>query len=308
MTRRLRWGAAIIVLLAALALTDRERRPRPPHRTEMLQAADSRVRTLRAGAGDTTLVLIHGYGEHLLTWRGVVDPLASSYRVVAFDLPGFGGSEKPDRPYTLDAMAREVTGFLERWTRGPVILVGHSMGGALAARAALDRPDLVDGLILIAPAGLRIGLGPIAHDATPARATAIGLWEAARAFVTPLHDPEWLAEPQDIASYEPTTDPAFRRSTGRALLEFDFQGIGDGFRQIRQPTLLIWGTGDPVIPADVGRELASLLPCRQWVLLDRTLHRPQAEKPDTVVSLMRSFLADPSCQTGPRDWPDSRHP
>ncbi len=304
--RRTRWITISLLLAGALVLTDRQRQPQPPHRAELLQAGDTRVRTLRAGAGDMTLVLLHGYGEHLLTWRGVFDPLAASHRVIAFDLPGFGGSEKPDRPYTLGMMAGEVAGFLDRWARGPVVLVGHSMGGAVAARVALDRPDLVDALVLIAPAGLRIGLGPITHDATPARATAIGVWEAARAFVTPLHDPEWMAEPAGMAEYNPTTDPAFRRSTGRALLEFDFQGIGEDFGQIRQPTLLIWGTGDPVIPIAIGEEVADLLPCRQWVRLERTLHRPQAERPDTVASLLRSFLAAPGCAPKGRDWPDSR--
>ena len=303
---RARWIIASLLLVGTLVVTDRPRHPRPPHRAELLQAGETRVRALRAGTGDTTLVLLHGYGEHLLTWRGVVDPLAAGHRVIAFDLPGFGGSEKPDRPYTLGMMATEVTGFLDRWTRRPVVLVGHSMGGAVAARVALDRPDLVDALVLIAPAGLRIGLGPITQDATPARATAIGLWEAARAFVTPLHDPEWMAEPPGMAEYDPTTDPAFRRSTGRALIEFDFQGIGRGFGQIQQPTLLIWGTGDPVIPFEIGEEVAGLLPCRQWARLERTLHRPQAERPDTVTSLIRSFLANPGCAPKGQDWPDSR--
>lgn len=300
------WWLSTGLLLGTLVLTDRPRQPRPPHRAELLQAGDVRVRTLRAGSGDTTIVLLHGYGEHLLTWRGLLDPLARHYRVVAFDLPGFGGSEKPDHPYTLPVMAAEVIDFLERWTRQPVVLVGHSMGGAVATRIALDRPDLVAGLVLIAPAGLRIGLGPVTHDATPARATVIGIWEAARAFVTPLHDPEWLADPPEIAAYDPTTDPAFRRSTGRALLEFDFEGIGDGFRAIRQPTLLVWGRGDPVIPFEVGEAISRLLPCRQWAPLERTLHRPQAERPDTVTSLILAFLAKPNCGKDRRDWPDSR--
>jgi 2-hydroxy-6-oxonona-2,4-dienedioate hydrolase len=220
---------------------------------------------------------------------------ARRYRVIAFDLPGFGASEKPDRPYTLAALAGEVIAFLERWTRGPVVLVGHSMGGAVAARVALDRPDLVGLLVLIAPAGLRIGLGPVTNDPTAARATVIGVWEAARAFVTPLQDPEWLEDPPEVASYNPATDPAFRRSTGRALMEFDFEGIGDEFRRIRQPTLLVWGRGDPVIPFEVGQRIAEILPCRQWAPLERTLHRPQAERPDTVTSLILGFLSNPAC-------------
>jgi 4,5:9,10-diseco-3-hydroxy-5,9,17-trioxoandrosta-1(10),2-diene-4-oate hydrolase len=302
---RARWLIVGLVLLAGLTLTDRPRTPRPPHQAELLQAGDARVRALRAGAGDTTLVLLHGYGEHLLTWRGVVDPLATRYRVVAIDLPGFGASEKPDAPYTLPAMASRIEDFLGRWTRPPVVLAGHSMGGAIAAQVALDRPDLVQGLILIAPAGLRIGLGPITDDVTPARAGAIGIWEAARAFLTPLHDPEWLREPPGLEDYNPTADPAFRRSTGRALMEFDFVGIGTKLSGIRQPVLLLWGRRDPIIPWQVGRDIANLLPCNKFVTINGALHRPQFERPDTVASLILAFLAEPRCDSRTEDWPKS---
>lgn len=296
------------LMVGTAALLDAPRNSRPGHQAELVPAGETRVRTLTAGSGDTTLVLLHGYGEHLLTWRSVVDPLARRYRVVALDLPGFGASDKPDREYSLEFLAAEVGAFLSRWAQPPTVLVGHSMGGAIATRLAVTRPDLVHGLILIAPAGLRIGLGPIADDPTPARAASIGAWEAARAFVTPLHDPDWLREPAELAGYDPTTDPAFRRAAARALLEFDFEGIGEDFARIPQPTLLIWGSADPVIPIEVGEEVAAMLPCRRWEVLRRTLHRPQVERPDTVVSLVLDFLADPSCESPGRDWPVLRQP
>lgn len=262
-----------------------------------------RLRAVRAGAGDTTIVLLHGYGEHLLTWRALLDPLAQRHAVLALDLPGFGASDKPERPYTLDWMASVVSEVLERHSAGTVVLVGHSMGGAIAAQVTLDRPDLVDALVLVAPAGLRIGLGPITADRTPTRASIIGAWEAVRAFVTPLHDPDWLADPPEVARYNPATDPAFRRSTARTLVEFDFEGIGQRFAAIHQPTLLIWGAQDPVVPFTAGLEIAAMLPCRVWAPLPRTLHRPHAERPDTVARIMLSFLRDPGGCSGAREVP-----
>jgi pimeloyl-ACP methyl ester carboxylesterase len=289
-------AALLLILLGlGLTLTDRQPRHHPMHQAEILTAGGVPVRAVRAGRGDTTLVLLHGYGEHLLTWRSVFDPLSSRYQVVALDLPGFGGSGKPDTAYTLPAMAERVRQFIATWTTPPVILVGHSMGGAIAAEVALAAPDLVQGLILIAPAGLDVGLAPITDGPTPGRARAIGVWEATRAFITPLHDPGWLRESDSLSRYDPALDPAFRRSTGRVLEEFDFRGIGPRFADIRQPTLVVWGLDDPVIPADLADSLAGLIPCHHLVTLARTLHRPQVERPDTVVTVIRRFLEAPTC-------------
>lgn len=295
-----RWAIVGLLLTASLGAVDRPRPANPVHRAEFLTVGTLRLRSVQAGTGDTTLVLLHGYGEHLLTWRAVIEPLAAQYTVLALDLPGFGASDKPDRPYTLPWLASVVTEVIESRATGPVVLVGHSMGGAIAAQVALERPDLVDALVLIAPAGLRIGLGPITADRTPAVASVIGVWEGVRAFVTPLHDPDWLAHPPERARYNPVSDPAFRRSTARTLVEFDFEGVGQRFAELHQPTLLIWGAQDPVVPFTAGLEIAAMLPCRTWAPLPRTLHRPHAERPDTVARIMLSFLA------GPRDCPGAR--
>src|SRR5512141_88632 len=144
MLRRLRWFLVALLLgVITLQLIDRPRQPHPPHRAEMLQAGDVRVRTVRAGRGAPTFVLIHGFGEHLLTWRGIFDLLARDHRALAFDIPGFGGSDKPPGPYTLEATAGRVGDFLARYTSPPVVLVGNSMGGAIAAEVALRYPDRV---------------------------------------------------------------------------------------------------------------------------------------------------------------------
>jgi len=285
-----------ILLLPILFLTDQ----RPPdgarHRAIWLDADGLSLRALVTGAGDTTLVLLHGYGEHLLTWRAVLDPLASRYRVLAFDLPGFGGSDKPDRPYTREAMVGTVTAVLERWTRPPVILIGHSMGGQIAAETAIARPDLVAGLVLIAPAGLDIGLGGIADSITPRRAGFIGAWEAARATLVPMHDRAWLGEPEDRAAYDPAFDPAYRRSAARVLTDFDFEGMGERYTLVQQPTLVIWGTADPVVPYEVAPRLMGQLPCASLAVLERTLHRPQVERPDTTAALILGFLRRQGCE------------
>ena len=140
--------------LAALWVLRDHAKPAPRHRAEWLDADGIPVRTVRAGTGDTTLLLLHGFGESLTTWRAVFDPLAAHTRVVAIDLPGFGGSAKPDTTYSLPVMTERLSRFIDRWTpSGTLVVVGHSMGGELAASLAMARPDRVSLLVLIAPSG-----------------------------------------------------------------------------------------------------------------------------------------------------------
>jgi pyruvate dehydrogenase E2 component (dihydrolipoamide acetyltransferase) len=270
-----RWWLITPALAALWAQLDRPR-PAPLHRAEWLDAGGVPVRTVRAGRGDTTLLLLHGYGESLTTWRALLDPLAAAYRVIALDLPGFGGSAKPDLPYSVEAQTERLSRFVDQWTQGPLAVVGHSMGGELAASLALARPDRVSLLVLIAPAGYRIGLGGIAGSMTPGRARAIGKYLALRSFITPIHDPAWLGEPDSAARYDQTTDPSYRRSAARVLEEFAFEGFRDRFGELTQPTLLLWGGLDPVVPFAVGDSLSRLIPCVRYVPFPNAFHRPHA--------------------------------
>ena len=288
-----------VPLLGFLAWLQNNPDPAPRHQAEWLDAGGNTVRVVRAGRGDTTLLLLHGYGESLTTWRAIFDPLAELARVVALDLPGFGSSEKPDTQYSLPAITERLSRFIDAWTTGPLVVFGHSMGGEVAASLAMARPDRIKALVLIAPAGFRIGLGGITDSMYPSKAAALGRYLGLRSFITPIHDPAWLGEPDSMAGYDLTLDPAFRRSAARVLEEFDFTGLRDRFVEVRQPTLLIWGGNDPVVPFSVADSVASLIPCSRLAVLEKAFHRPHAEMPDTVLRMVRAFLARPGCGAGP---------
>lgn len=289
-----RWWV-IALLLAGLWLLEDRPRPRPAHVAEWLDAGGVRVRTARAGSGDTTLLLLHGFGESMTTWRALFDPLSATWRVVAIDLPGFGVSEKPDTSYSLPAMTERLSRFIDRWIQGPLVVVGHSMGGELAAALALARPDRVNLLVLIAPAGFRIALGGLVDTMDPGKARTLGRYLAFRSFITPIHDRDWLQEPDSTANYDQTRDATYSRAAARVLEEFDFTGLRDRFQEISQPTLLIWGGLDPVIRIAVGDTLSQLIPCVRYVGLPKAFHRPHAEIPDTVLAEIVAFIRAPRC-------------
>lgn len=288
MTRRL-MPVVLLLLLLAIGLRGRAASPPGAHRAEWLAAGDVHVRAVRFGTGDTTLVLLHGFGESLMSWRAVADRLAERRRVVLLDLPGFGLSEKPEvGPWDLGAMHGRLSAFLAQWTDGPLVVVGHSMGGELAAALALGDTTRIVAAVLIAPAGF--GLGQIARSLPDAVTGAIG---AATPMVIPVSDPAWLRDPPERRNYDPLTDPATLRTAEAVMKQFDFGALRSRWSELRQPLLLLWGRQDPTIPVAVGESLAVFAPCGRLVVVSGTFHRPHQSEPDSVVAEIERFLALP---------------
>ena len=294
----LRWLLLVPLLAGLILLVDRRSTDPPPHEAEWLSADDVQVRTVRAGTGDTTLVLFHGYAESLMAFRPMFDQLAARTSVVAVDLPGFGLSDKPGPPYDLASYVRRMTAFIDRHVPGPIVLVGHSLGGEVAAAVALERPGQVVGLVLIASAGW--GLSPATMALAQEGADVMG-WinSVVGELVVPLHDPAWLAEPKERRRYDPLLDPAFRAASSRVLKEFDFEALQTRFGDIRQPTLLIWGERDPTIPFAFGKAIDKAIECSRMMTIRRTLHRPHQTEPGVVAQAIEHFLDDPpTCPPG----------
>jgi pyruvate dehydrogenase E2 component (dihydrolipoamide acetyltransferase) len=130
---------------------DEEGGPSP----ELVTVAGRSIRYLRHGDGPDTVVLVHGFGGDLATWLFNHEALARTGRsVYALDLPGHGGSSKAVESGSLDELVGAVADTLDALGLSQVHLVGHSLGGAVAASLAAKRPDLVASLVLVASAGL----------------------------------------------------------------------------------------------------------------------------------------------------------
>jgi pimeloyl-ACP methyl ester carboxylesterase len=118
------------------------------------QAADvsvPTVATVDTGGTGTTYLLIHGIGVSSRYFERLVPELAQTGRVIAVDMPGFGGLPKPDRRMTVEDFARSVAGTMDRLGLPPCVIVGHSMGTQVASNLAITRPDLVRAVALIGP-------------------------------------------------------------------------------------------------------------------------------------------------------------
>ena len=104
------------------------------------------------GSGARTVLLIHGLSCDSDDWVWQLGPLAGRYRVVAVDLRGHGRSSAPSSGYTPPELAADLAGFIEVLALGPVIAIGHSLGGVVASALAVEYPLLVEAVVTIDPA------------------------------------------------------------------------------------------------------------------------------------------------------------
>ncbi|WP_072572311.1 alpha/beta fold hydrolase [Granulibacter bethesdensis] len=108
-----------------------------------------RFRYLEAGAGDTLIVLLHGWPQDADEWHKIMPRLATRYRVVAVDLPGVGGLTSPSRDFSKAAVARDLHGFVQGLGARRVVLVGHDIGGMVAYAYARQFPGDVQGVAIL---------------------------------------------------------------------------------------------------------------------------------------------------------------
>ncbi len=305
-------GRALVSLLVAAGAACRapqipaERRypAGTPFRAQYLVVDGTRLRMIDTGRG-APVVFIHGFGASLYSWRKTLPPvLAAGYRVIAFDNRGFGFSDKPpggaragEGLYTNAAYARLVVALLDSLNLPSAVLVGHSMGGAIAAEVALRYPDRVRGLVLIDaagfgvrwPAALRVGRWPGAGGVA---AALRGRWMTERVLRSTYGDPSKVTEEDVNQYYAPVAEPGYGRALRGVLGEFRFDTLVGRMGAVAAPTLVVWGSADRWIPVRDGGRLATELPRGAFVVLPGVGHAAAEENPDEVNRLLITFLKE----------------
>jgi len=275
---------------------------RPGHAVRWLTLASSlRVRAVECdprgdaasdAAAAPVALFVHGWACSAFSWHRNLRAVADAgVRAIAIDLKGHGLSDKPldEAGYTLPAMARHLCDVLDALGLDRAMLVGHSMGGAIALRAAIDVPQRVSRLVLAAPVGfgaismMRVvpWLAPPAVEAalpyvTPRWAFRVGLWRAYGRIGRP--------SPRDVDEYyAPTRDPAFLRVLCRLARAFDWDdGEPDDLARVRCPTRVLFGSRDHLVRPDACRPFAECIPGVRMETVDDAGHTLPEEVPERV--------------------------
>jgi pimeloyl-ACP methyl ester carboxylesterase len=256
-----------------------------------------RIRYVDTGAGPA-VVLIHGLAASIYSWRHTIMPLAhEGYRVIAFDNRGFGYSEGPATGFSNAAYVDLLFELLDSLQVWEAVLVGHSMGGSIAAEAALARPDRVRGLVLVDAAGLgvrwpfmlRVARWPLVgalFNGFRGRGATAGILRMLYA------DPSRVTDQDVDQYYAPLAQPGAGRALRGVLREFRFDLLRGRIDSIAAPTLVMWGSADRLIPPSVGQVVVSELPRGAFVLVPDAGHALPEEAPEALNRTLLAFLRE----------------
>ena len=262
-----------------------------------LQVDGTRIRYIDVGRG-APVVLLHGLGASMYAWRrNLAAVAAAGFRVIAFDNRGFGLSDKPSAPYDNAAYARLVIALMDSLRLTDAVVVGHSMGGAIAAQVAIEYPARVRGLVLVGSAGLgarepllfRVARWPVLG---PAALALRGRGFTARLLRSTYYDPGKVTEADVDQYYAPVAQPEYGRALRGVLQQFRFTALEGRLDRIAAPTLVLWGEEDRWVPMGLGRALAAGITRSAFVTVPRAGHSVQEEAPDEVNHLVIRFLKD----------------
>jgi pimeloyl-ACP methyl ester carboxylesterase len=279
----------------------------------MLQVRD----TPATSAAAEPAVYVHGLGGSSQNFTDLAGLLADRFEGQALDLPGFGYSDPTGR-YSIPSFAGTVVAFLEHAGRGPVHLVGNSLGGSIAVRVAGLRPDLVRTLTLVSPAmpfldPRRTAQGRVLPLLALPRAERLFAWGMARMTVEEMAEQvlaacfgdasKVLPQRRDEAIEEiklrytvahyPQAYLATLRGLVSSFVRAYLPGANSQWRlaaRIQAPTLVIGGLGDKLVDPRVPAQVARVIPDSRLLVLPGVGHVAQMEEPRVVARAIMGML------------------
>ncbi|HMV66066.1 MAG TPA: alpha/beta fold hydrolase [Myxococcota bacterium] len=259
--------------------------------------------------GGTPIVLVHGLSSWMGFWEYQVADLSRDHRVLALDLPGYGASGHPDAPYSPPWYADLIDAWLDQLGVDRAVVVGHSMGGQISITLALNHPERVDRLVLSAPAGIETFKPGAArwmktwwHEERALEATPDELRGTFYNAVFNRRDPgvERLLEERVRMGMHPSFEGT-AVAVSRSIAGMVNHPVHDRLGELRQPTLLVFGTDDKMIPNPVftggatravAEEGRRLIPNCNLVMLRGAGHTVHHDDPAGFNAAVRAFLSE----------------
>ena len=248
-----------------------------------------------------TVVMIHGFTGSKENWYPLAKALGGRYRLLLPDLPGWGESErKPGTTYGFSQQADNVAAFIRAMSPGrPVVLLGHSMGGGIAAMAAALHPELIARVGLLDAAGVRFRDNQFGIDVLAGK-NPFAVEDAAslrRYIDIVFHDPAakpWLPWPASGALIRKRiADAPFEQGVLDRIGRSEESLLpGEMAARIRQPALLLWCRQDAVIDASALELYAQRIPQARKVMLDDCGHMSLMERPREVADAVVALVED----------------
>jgi pimeloyl-ACP methyl ester carboxylesterase len=273
-----------------------------PALTRTVELPAGPVQVVDTGGDGQPLLFIHGLAGLWQNWLLNIPAFMDGHRVIAPDLPGFGGSPMPEGEITVNGYAQTVDAVCGALGVESAIVVGNSMGGFIGAELAIAFPTDVSKLVLVSAVGLSIEyvqrepLIALARAWAAATARAGARSEAVirrprlrrAALQSVLRYPEKLSFPLTWELVQGAAHPGFLPAM-EALTDYR---VRDKLVQIEVPTLIVWGRNDMLVPVDDAEEFERLIGRNaRKQIFDDTGHVPMIERPSRFNALLREFIA-----------------
>jgi len=283
------FSVLLILLISVLFMSVcAEKAPKGP---QSVTVNGVRINYVEQGTGAEAIVFVHGYSGALGNWKHVLKFLPKEYHAYALDLRGFGQSENPGS-YKLTEIVEDIYAFsrelgVERFT-----YVGHSLGGKIGYKFALDHPDWLKAMFLVAPSPAHDFIPPEQRAAFIGQITSVfGSQDVLRGFIaedftTPPSEEDINEFINDVMA----ADPAAKEECATWWVSTNLElQLGD----IMVPTFIVVGAKDR-LPLDWQRRYASAIKGCRFEILDDVGHMIPYESPQKLVDLITSFIKDVS--------------
>ncbi|MEM6514400.1 MAG: alpha/beta fold hydrolase, partial [Pseudomonadota bacterium] len=270
-----------------------------PSRFLPVQGMNVHVRDEGPVDSGTTIALIHGTASSLHTWDGWADALSENHRVVRFDLPGFGlTGPHPADDYSIEAYVEFVVASLDALLADRVVLVGNSLGGHIAWATAVLHPERVERLVLVdssgyppestsVPIGFRIARTPLLRDLMN---NVLPRFIVRSSVENVFGDPSLVTEELIDRYYDLSSRAGNRQALGKRMQQFNSTAFIDRLDEIRQPTLILWGKLDRLIPFSSAERFLADIDDATLVAWEHLGHVPHEEAPAETVAALQAFL------------------
>ncbi|MFT7482597.1 MAG: pimeloyl-ACP methyl ester carboxylesterase [Oceanospirillaceae bacterium] len=248
------------------------------------------------------IVLLHGTGSSLHTWEGWVDELSKTRRVITLDLPAFGlTGPNANNDYSPEAYVEFTKQFIETFKIKSCVLGGNSLGGGIAWQTAAAYPELVKQLILVdatgypnkaksVPLAFRLAKVPVLNNLL----TVITPRSVIENSVKNVYgNPDLVTDELVDRYFDLTLRPGNRKAFVARMQLDSYQDQSEKIKSLTQPTLIIWGEKDLLIPIENALKFAADLPNNKLVIYPELGHVPMEENPQETVKAVKAFLNIP---------------
>ncbi|MBK5198924.1 MAG: alpha/beta hydrolase [Methyloceanibacter sp.] len=255
------------------------------------------------GKGSPVL-LIHGFGASIFTWRHIAPELAKTHRVIAVDLKGFGQSDKPfDSRYSVFDQAALLAQLIEDKDLHNLTLVGHSFGGGIALLLALEANERLKGrlarLVLLDSIAYPQNIPVFFRLLDVPLVSHLGVSMVPASFQTRValriaYFDDSKIDQDEVDTYAaPLKTAAGKHAiiySARQIVPDGLAEISERYKTIELPTLILWCDHDRIVPFEVGLKLRRTLPNSTLRLVEDCGHMPQEEQPESTLKLLQDFL------------------